>query len=128
MKRTTLTYCLSVLTLFLSCAPAGYSQEKAEPKCFYTGEPAKSDLSATYEGTSYYFSSADLREKFNRERADSLYEKIGGKSALDAAVELFYVKVLADDRVNHFFEDVNMNAQKSKQKAFLAAALGAPAP
>jgi hemoglobin len=37
-------------------------------------------------------------------------------AAIDAAVELFYKKVLVDDRVKHFFEDINMNAQRRKQK------------
>lgn len=38
------------------------------------------------------------------------------------------MKVLADERVNHFFEDINMKTQNRKQKAFLAAVLGAPVP
>ena len=33
----------------------------------------------------------------------SLFERIGGEGAVDAAVELFYKKVLEDDRVNSFF-------------------------
>ena len=45
---------------------------------------------------------------------------------MDAAVDLFYKKVLADDRVNHFFEDVNMKRQIKRQKAFLSAAFGGP--
>jgi len=61
-------------------------------------------------------------------KPNSLYQRIGGQPAIDAAVELFYKKVLADKRVNHFFEDVNMKKQRSKQKAFLAAALGGPIP
>jgi len=58
----------------------------------------------------------------------SIYHRLGGQAAIDAAVELFYVKVLADKSVNHFFEDVNMNKQRKKQKAFLAAAFGGPVP
>ena len=58
----------------------------------------------------------------------SIYERLGGQPAIDAAVELFYKKVLADKKVNHFFEDVNMNRQKNKQKQFLAAAFGGPNP
>ena len=58
----------------------------------------------------------------------TLFERIGGDAAIDAAVEQFYVKVLADKSVNHFFEDINMNKQKKKQKAFIAAALGGPEP
>lgn len=32
----------------------------------------------------------------------SLYERIGGEAAVDAAVDIFYRKVLSDDRVNGF--------------------------
>ncbi|MBI1375639.1 MAG: group 1 truncated hemoglobin [Phycisphaera sp.] len=56
----------------------------------------------------------------------SLYEKLGGKDAIDAAVEIFYGKVLADDRIKHFFDDVDMPRQRGKQKIFLAYAFGGP--
>ena len=59
---------------------------------------------------------------------DSIYHRLGGQPAIDAAVELFYKKILADKTVSHFFEDVNMKKQRSKQKAFLAAAFGGPVP
>ncbi|TPW11570.1 MAG: hypothetical protein FD130_1953, partial [Halothiobacillaceae bacterium] len=36
--------------------------------------------------------------------AQSLYERIGGDPAVTAAVDLFYRKVLADKRINQFFE------------------------
>ena len=58
--------------------------------------------------------------------SDSLFEKIGGEAAVDAAVDIFYRKVLADDQVNHFFEDVDMEKQAAKQKAFLTLAFGGP--
>ena len=58
----------------------------------------------------------------------SLYERIGGQPAIDATVEVFYKKVLADKRVCHFFNDINMKKQKAKQKAFIAAVLGGPKP
>ena len=51
---------------------------------------------------------------------------MGGKAAVEAAVDKFYVKVLADKRINHFFEDINMATQHRKQKAFLSAAFGSP--
>ncbi len=35
--------------------------------------------------------------------AGSLYERIGGQKAIDAAVDIFFDKVLADDRVKQFF-------------------------
>lgn len=56
----------------------------------------------------------------------SLYEQIGGDAAVDAAVDLFYRKVLADDRINQYFEGVDMDRQAAKQKAFLTMVLGGP--
>jgi len=56
----------------------------------------------------------------------SLYNRIGGKDAVNAAVDIFYEKVLADETINHFFNTVDMAVQKQKQKMFLAYAFGAP--
>ncbi|MFZ5594195.1 MAG: group I truncated hemoglobin [Pseudomonadota bacterium] len=56
----------------------------------------------------------------------SLYEKLGGAAAVDAAVDIFYRKVLSDDRINAFFEGVDMDKQAAKQKAFLTFAFGGP--
>ena len=57
---------------------------------------------------------------------ESLYDKLGGEAAVDAAVDLFYRKVLADDRISHFFDTVDMDGQRAKQKAFLTVAFGGP--
>jgi len=54
----------------------------------------------------------------------SLFEKIGGKDAVNAAVDIFYQKVLADDLISHFFETVDMERQRAKQKIFLTYAFG----
>jgi len=55
----------------------------------------------------------------------SLFEKIGGEDAVDAAVDKFYEKVLIDDRIKHFFEYTDMAKQARHQKRFFAYALGA---
>lgn len=56
----------------------------------------------------------------------SLYDEIGGEAAVNAAVDIFYRKVLSDDRIKHFFDDVDMEKQAAKQKAFLIMAFGGP--
>lgn len=58
--------------------------------------------------------------------AHTVYDLLGGASAVDAAVIVFYRKVLADDRVAAFFEGVDMERQIRKQKAFLTMVLGGP--
>lgn len=56
----------------------------------------------------------------------SVYEAIGGAAAVDAAVDIFYRKVLVDDRISEFFDTVDMEDQHKKQKAFLTMAFGGP--
>lgn len=56
----------------------------------------------------------------------SLYEQLGGEPAVNAAVDVFYRKVLSDDRVSQFFDDVDMDRQIAKQKSFLTMAFGGP--
>ncbi len=67
----------------------------------------------------------DLFKK-KKEPEKSVYEKLGGADAIDAAVDIFYRKVLADDRINQFFDTVDMESQHKKQKAFMTMAFGGP--
>ena len=60
--------------------------------------------------------------------ANSLFERIGGDDALSAAVGKFYSKVNNDDRINGFFEDVDMTKQMRKMKSFLSYAFGSITP
>jgi hemoglobin len=56
----------------------------------------------------------------------SLFERLGGEGALDAAVDLFYGRVMADPRINYLFAGVDLERQRAKQKAFLTYAFGGP--
>ncbi len=56
----------------------------------------------------------------------TLYQRIGGEAAVDAAVDIFYRKVLSDDRVNEYFDGVDMEQQINKQKGFLTMVFGGP--
>ena len=56
----------------------------------------------------------------------SLYERIGGAPAVEAAVDLFYDKIMADERVKYFFEQTDMKVQRNHQKNFLTLAFGGP--
>jgi hemoglobin len=57
----------------------------------------------------------------------TIYDQLGGAPALDAAVDLFYRKVLGDDALARFFDSTDMAQQAAKQKAFLTFVLGGPA-
>lgn len=54
----------------------------------------------------------------------TLFEKLGGAAAVDLAVDKFYERVLQDNRIKHFFTDVDMVKQRAHQKAFLTYAFG----
>ena len=56
----------------------------------------------------------------------TLYERLGGAEAVDTAVDIFYRKMLSDDRVNYFFDNTDMDRQIAKQKAFLTMVFGGP--
>ncbi len=57
----------------------------------------------------------------------TLFEKLGGAAAVDLAVDKFYERVLQDERIKHFFVDVDMVKQRAHQKAFLTYAFGGAA-
>lgn len=56
----------------------------------------------------------------------SLFDQIGGSKAVDAAVDVFYRKVLSDPRIADFFDGVDMDVQAAKQKSFLTMVFGGP--
>ncbi|MBN4076737.1 group 1 truncated hemoglobin [Mariprofundus ferrooxydans] len=56
----------------------------------------------------------------------SLYNELGGAAAIDAAVEVFYRRVLSDAYIKVFFEGIDMDKQAAKQNAFLTMVLGGP--
>lgn len=57
---------------------------------------------------------------------NSLYNRLGGPLAVQAATELFYRKVLADPLLSGYFENVDMRRQLEMQEAFLTMAFGGP--
>jgi hemoglobin len=54
----------------------------------------------------------------------TLFEKLGGAGAVNLAVDKFYERVLQDDRIKHFFANVDMSKQRQHQKDFLTYAFG----
>ncbi|WP_432777216.1 group 1 truncated hemoglobin [Brevibacillus gelatini] len=56
----------------------------------------------------------------------SFYEKYGGEETISKVVDYFYELVLADDTVNHFFKNTDMEKQRKHQTKFISYALGGP--
>ncbi|MCB1954612.1 MAG: group 1 truncated hemoglobin [Rhodocyclaceae bacterium] len=55
---------------------------------------------------------------------DTLFARLGGSPAIDAAVDRFYPRVLADPRIAHYFDGIDMETQIRHQKRFLTFAFG----
>ncbi len=55
-----------------------------------------------------------------------LFEKLGGRVAVETVVKEFYKRMLSDPQVAGFFKDTNMDFQTKQQISFLTMALGGP--
>jgi hemoglobin len=64
--------------------------------------------------------------QYEEEYMSTVYEQLGGEAAINAAVDIFYRRVLADAYIKRFFEGVDMSRQAAKQKAFLIMVTGGP--
>nr|WP_052549652.1 group 1 truncated hemoglobin [Enhygromyxa salina] len=56
----------------------------------------------------------------------TLYERIGGEAAITATVGMFYDRIMSDESLSHFFDDLDMDKQINKQIAFMTMAFGGP--
>ncbi len=54
----------------------------------------------------------------------ALFEQLGGEAAIETAVDIFYAKVTADEKLLPFFEGVDIERLRGMQRAFLSMALG----
>ncbi len=122
-----------VMTLLVNAAmavdPAAVAAETLTNSiCPISGTVVDPAITTEYEGRKWSFAKEACKAEWLKARAESLYQKFGGQPAIDAAIDAFYVKVLADERVKHFFDDVSMDKQRRKQKEFLSTAFGGPLP
>lgn len=56
----------------------------------------------------------------------TLYDRLGGEAAIEAAVVRFYEKVLADPELARFFAGMDVERIIKKQIAFMTMAFGGP--
>jgi len=56
----------------------------------------------------------------------TLYERLGGREAIEAVVDEFYDRVLADESLVPYFEGTETDELRSHQAAFVAAVAGGP--
>lgn len=54
----------------------------------------------------------------------TIYDSIGGAPAVQAAVDDFYLRVLADPQLAPYFTEIDMTRLRRHQRAFIAAAIG----
>ncbi|MEE8544263.1 MAG: Hpt domain-containing protein, partial [Alphaproteobacteria bacterium] len=82
-----------------------------------SGAPSLDELEAAFAAAAGPDDAAAL-DAAAPEAAESLFERIGGEAAIEAAVDLFYRKVLADDAINQFFDGIDIEALRAKMRAF----------
>ena len=56
----------------------------------------------------------------------SVFERLGGREAVETVVDDFYDRVLTDERVVHHFEDSDTTALRAHQVQFISAVTGGP--
>ncbi|MDO7882832.1 group I truncated hemoglobin [Salinibacterium soli] len=56
----------------------------------------------------------------------SVFDKLGGEAAIALAVDDFSARMTADPELAGWFEELDLEALKHHQRAFLAVALGGP--
>lgn len=55
---------------------------------------------------------------------ESLYERLGGEDAVDTVVEEFYDRVLADEVLQPYFEDIDTDELRNHQRDFISYVTG----
>ena len=58
--------------------------------------------------------------------AQTIYNEIGGRDAVESVVDDFYDRVLSDDRLIGFFEGMDMQELRSHQVQFISSVAGGP--
>src|SRR5260370_9705499 len=61
-----------------------------------------------------------------QDSSSTLYERVGGQSAVAAVVNLLYDRIIKDPLLLPFFDGIDVRRQKSKQVAFLSTVFGGP--
>ena len=56
--------------------------------------------------------------------AQSLFERLGGAPSMNAAAEQLYKNIMVDDRINQFFQNIDMDHQTRKMAEFMTFAFG----
>jgi len=62
----------------------------------------------------------------NTNTEKSVYDSLGGETAIGAVVDSFYTKVLASEIVKSYFENIDMVSQSAKLRNFVCFATGGP--
>lgn len=58
--------------------------------------------------------------------SSTLYDRIGGEPAVKAAVEVFYRRILADEELAPFFQNIEIERLKRHQFAFFSQVMDGP--
>ena len=65
-----------------------------------------------------------MNESCDDHNEKTLYERIGGKQAIDGLIDGFYTRVIEDGELAPFFKNTSIEKLRSMQKEFFTVALG----
>ena len=77
-----------VILFLVTFSLQAMAQDALNTVCPISGKPANPNITTVYEGKTFAFAEEACRKKFEADRAASLYQQLGGKAAIDAAVGL----------------------------------------
>ncbi|WP_049924135.1 group I truncated hemoglobin [Halopiger djelfimassiliensis] len=58
--------------------------------------------------------------------SETLYDRLGGEDVIADVVDEFYDRIMADEQVAHYFDDVDMQKQRAHQAQFISSVTGGP--
>jgi len=56
----------------------------------------------------------------------SIYDELGGRDSMRTAVSVLYRRIIDDEALRPWFEDIDVDRLTAHQRSFLAAAFGGP--
>ncbi|BDA50682.1 probable UPF0187 protein sll1024 at N-terminal half [Coccomyxa sp. Obi] len=106
--------------------PSGHTQSAAQLRALNKSNGLKRSKSAVEEAHTLDLKKAlkCMTQHHQEHCQHKLYDRLGGDALVQAAVDIYYRKLLSDDRVAQFFSGIPMEHFKAKQVKFLTYALG----
>ena len=102
------------------------STETADAETTETSEPSETGNVVSFPAAAESETPAVSATESTSAEPATLFERIGGDEAVEAAVDIFYSKVLSDPALQPFFEGVDMDSQSFMSRLCFTGFFGGP--